>query len=88
MTAKELNRDIKRLYKKVQTLKDNEYEHLTEDYLNIVDNEIKPEYRRLYFADREFKYMNKQSVLIMLSLNNAFRFIELHQFGLYIQLDS
>lgn len=77
MTAKELNRDIKRLGKLINTEK--EY---NEQLLFAHEKEFK----RLYNADREFKYMNAESIRIMLRINLRHRIIPLHQFGLDIEL--
>lgn len=46
------------------------------------------EFERLYNADSEFKYMNLQSVKIMLRLNLRYRIIALHQFGLSININD
>lgn len=68
MTKQELNRDIKRLYKQ---------------YLNKADKEaIEPEFKRLYYADDNFEYCNKNSVLMLLAMNHTFRFIQFHLFGI------
>lgn len=75
MTARELNRDIKRLVKLY---------HSDMNDKQLKDFEI--EYRRLYFADSDFKYCNKESVLIMFRINQRYRFIALHSFGLNIEI--
>lgn len=75
MTKQELNRDIKRLAKQFGTEKEN-------------TPEFEKEFKRLYFADREFTYMNKDSVLIMLRINLRHRFIALHQFGINITING
>lgn len=78
MTKKELNRDVKRLLKTVSGIaKDENYHENIEKY-------VKPEFMRLYLADRSFEYMNRQSILIMLRLNVRYRFEALHHFGLQI----
>ena len=50
MTKQELNRDIKRMYKsyfdKIYTLESN-------DFFKWIEESLKPEYKRLYFADNE-----------------------------------
>jgi len=73
MTATELNRGIKKLGKQFGTDKSN-----TPEY--------EKEYKRLYYADDDFQYMNKDSVLTMLRINLRHRFIALHSFGINISL--
>lgn len=51
------------------------------------DPNFEKEFKRLYFADSSFQYMNKKSILIMLRLNLRYRFIPLHSFGINIDLD-
>lgn len=75
MTAKELNRGIKRLSKVFGT-----------DKAELP--EFEKECRRLYYADKEFSYMNKDSVLIMLRINLRHRFIALHSFGINISING
>lgn len=75
MTSAELNRDIKRLAKQFGT---DGAEKL----------EFEKEFKRLYYADDNFQYMNKQSVLIMLSINLRHRFIALHSFGINVSING
>lgn len=78
MTTQELNRDIKRLRKSIVS-------HNGKDsYYSFIENEAKKEFQRLYGADREFKYMNKESIKIMFRLNIRHRFQPLHNFGIFI----
>lgn len=72
MKPKELNRDIKRLYKNAE---------------NLTESERNAEFKRLYFADEEFDFMNKESIKIMLKLNLRYRIIPFHVFGLSINID-
>ena len=72
MTPKELNRDIKRLCKNAA---------------NLTEIERNTEFKRLYFADEEFDFMNKESIKIMLKLNLRYRIIFFHTFGLFINID-
>ncbi len=72
MGTKELNRDIKKLQRLV----------LNEGNEGL----IRSEFVRLYYADLEFKYMNRSSILIMLRINIRFRIISLHNFGSFIEL--
>jgi len=85
MTNRELNRDIKKLAKKelsLSTLPNND------SYFDTIDTFIKPEFKRLYNADNEFKAMNKASVLIMLRLNLRHVIVQLHHFGLNLELEE
>jgi nitrate/nitrite-specific signal transduction histidine kinase len=77
MNAKELNRDIKRLYTSIEKADMQKTE---------VFKQHEKEFHRLYFADRELEYWNLQSFKIMLRLNLRYRFIALHAFGLHIEL--
>lgn len=84
MTTQELNRDVKRLYKAFLDKKsDNTASWTNKDWndLERKDNELKEEFKRLYYADRNFDYMSKQSLLIMLAINNSLRVITFHVFG-------
>ncbi len=75
MTKSELNRDIKRLAKQFGT-----------DYAQT--EAFEKEFKRLYYADSDFQYNNKDSVLTMLRINLRHRFIALHQFGLNITVNG
>ena len=82
MTAKELNRDIKRLgemEKKFQKLPDKAY-------FEAIQNEFKPEFTRLYHASKGFEYMNLNSIKILLRLNVKHNVIAKHVFGIGIEL--
>jgi len=70
MTNQELNRDIKRLYKKVLNSKE-------------INEDMRKEFSRLYGADKCFNYMNKTSILMMAHLCSKYRFIEPFRFILY-----
>jgi hypothetical protein len=69
MKASELNRDIKRLWKLAQIERDSD--------------EVKKEFLRLQRADKTFEFMNKASILIMMSLNSSYRIVPFHVFPLY-----
>lgn len=76
MTKQELNRDCKRLLKLA-----------IENSRNLEsEGQIRSEIQRLYCADREFRALNRQSILILLRLNLRYRAIPLHNFGLFIEL--
>lgn len=81
MTKNELNRDIKKLKSEFYRIGfwDLEYQEQQKPAL------IK-EFKRLYDADRNFEYMNKDSILTMLRLNLTYRIIDLHLFGINIDL--
>ena len=86
MTKQELNRDIKRLFNKAQNALSNqtndEYHKLTSGR----DSEVGKEFKRLLYADKEFKYMNKQSVCMMLRMNVRYVYEPLHLFGIHIEI--
>lgn len=84
MTKNELNRDIKRLKSEIYRMS---FESL-ETYYKYIDTEARKEFKRLYYADDKFQYMNKTSVLIMLRLNLSHRFVVLHHFGIGIELNN
>jgi hypothetical protein len=84
MTKNELNRDIKRLKSEIYRMS---FESL-ETYYKYIDTEARKEFKRLYYADQSFEYMNKNSVLIMFRLNLKHRFLPLHSFGLGIELNN
>jgi hypothetical protein len=80
MTTSELNRDIKRLLKEDRLYTDTSKEVHLEN--------LRREFLRLERADRNFEYINRTSILIMLSLNLKHRFVALHTFGLFIDLSK
>ena len=85
MTAKEVNRDIKRLNNLVKSLKKLHKDN-NEAYFRDIEKSVKPEFKRLYNADDSFNSFNLESVKIMLRLNLSFRFVSLHTFGLNIDI--
>jgi hypothetical protein len=84
MTKQELNRDIKRLFKEFKKAAENLE---IEKYFEVAE-ELKKEFRRLYDADRELKYVSKDNILRMLILNRRHRVIPFHQFGTGIDEDK
>jgi len=82
MTKQELNRDVKRLHKDYLRAK----ELNNNDFFKVVDTTIRNEFLRLYHADNNFSYMNKQSILIMLRINISHKFTPFHLFGINITL--
>lgn len=75
MTAKELNRDIKRL--------GNRYNDLKvvggDTYYNEIES-VKKEFRRLHGADSEATYINLSSMKTMVRMNRELRVLEIHEF--------
>jgi hypothetical protein len=84
MTKNELNRDIKRLKSEIYRMS---FESL-ETYYKYIDTEACKEFKRLYYADQSFEYMNKNSVLIMFRLNLKHRFVAIYHFGIGIELNN
>lgn len=83
MTTAELNRDIKKLLKLYAIINSNDFD--SKEYKDAY-GKLTNEFKRLYFADTKFEYMNVQSIRIMLRLNLRFRFYQLHTFGLMIEI--
>ena len=74
MTNQELNRDIKRLYNKIEFLKDNE------SFFAFIEGEGKKEFIRLYRADDTAEVLTKDNLLRMMTLNRRYRFVAFHHF--------
>jgi len=91
MTKQELNRDVKRLLKKVILLRST-VEASNSPFLDAfyeqINGDVKKEFLRLYYADKDFQAMTKINVLTMLHLNLSYRYVALHQFGIDIGTDS
>jgi hypothetical protein len=83
MTNAELNRDIKRLNKAIKSFPKSEDNG---PYFEFIEKWVKPEFKRLYYADSGFTAMNRESILIMIRLNLSHRIIAFHQFGLNIEI--
>lgn len=81
MTTQELNRDVKRLTKKVNSIKVH-----GDEYYTIIEKEIKPEINRIYFADRTLKSLNADNLRALLRMNLKYRAMPLHTFGLFIEM--
>lgn len=73
MTTQHLNRDIKRLYKKILTLKEQPNH---DQYFEFIDGEFKKEFKRLYHADDEGKYINYYSFRAMYRMNQMHKVIQ------------
>lgn len=85
MTKQELNRDIKRLFNKYAAKRGGE---ATNEYFKWVDDEIKPELKRLYYADTSLKSLTADNLRRLLRLNLSLRVIEFHNFGLHIDYND
>jgi hypothetical protein len=73
MTKAELNRDIKRLYNKVDSLQGDVF-------YSFIENEGKKEFNRLYYADSSADALTKDNLLRMMSLNRRYHFVPSHTF--------
>jgi len=87
MTKQELNRDIKRVIKKALTLEAQNFDSISDTYYRELD-QLKLELHRLYLADRTMEYMNIHNIKAMLRLNVRYRYMPLHEFGLFIDLKT
>jgi len=74
MTKQELNRDVKRLWNN----------HLKCDNYDQIEKTVIPEFKRLYGADKDFKYLNRDNILRIMVLNRKYNIIPFHRFGLMI----
>jgi len=78
MTTKELNRDVKRMYKhhfeKLEADEDNM------EYFKFKDGEGKKEFMRLYWSDRKLEYLNRENIIRMMIINQKCRYIQFHLF--------
>ena len=74
MNKQELNRDIKRLFKRFEAAYGK---HKTDEFHEA----IRKEWTRLYYADLEAEYLNKFSILALHRINIAYRYKALHAFG-------
>lgn len=81
MTNRELNRDIKRLFKRINKA---HYTMDIESYYGFIETVARPEYKRLFYADRTMSSWNAQSHIYMLDINVTHRFIALHNYRRYI----
>ena len=83
MTKQELNRDIKRMYKsyfdKIYTLESN-------DFFNWIEESLKPEYKRLYFADNNASVLTLDSLKRMMIIYSKIQVIPFHTF--YIEINE
>jgi len=48
---------------------------------------IKIEISRIYYADKEFEYLNRSNILILIRMNLIYRVVPLHLFGTSIEID-
>lgn len=75
MTARELNRDIKRLEAKYNHLKDLDFVKYYKELPSFIE-----EFARLHNADKGAEYMNLSSLKTMIRLNRVLNIIPQHQF--------
>lgn len=75
MTARELNRDIKRLEAKYNKLKDMGEVKYYKELPSIIK-----EFARLHGADNGAEYMNLNSLKTMIRMNRVLNIIPQHQF--------
>jgi hypothetical protein len=76
MTSKELNRDVKKLFKKIYSIdSDSVIEH---------EKELKEEFTRLYYADTTLQSLSRENLLRMMRMNLRLRAVTLHYFGIGI----
>lgn len=83
LTKTELNRDIKWLHRLQAKAKDNES---VEKYYKLIEEEVKPEFMRLYRADSKIEQMNFKSFKMMYRMNLSHRFVPLHMFAIGIEI--
>lgn len=79
MTKKELNRDCRRLIKK---FKNNE--HL--DQQRNLSKDFEKEFKKIYGADKEFKYINPKYVLAFYRINQCCLIYPFHTFGIHFEI--
>lgn len=82
MTKQELNRDIKRLWSQWQKA----LQFGGNDYYDILEKNIKPEFKRLYNADNSAQYLNIQSLKIMQRMNQSLVIVPFHVFYINIEI--
>lgn len=75
MNKQEFNRDVKRLRKRYHGDESKDY-----------GSDFQKEFSRLYNADSNFQYANKDSILTLLRINHRFRYVPLHVFGLNVDI--
>jgi len=71
MTKQELNRDIKRLYNKIESLRSGN----NDTFFKFIEGEGKNEFTRLYYADQTTEYLTKDSLVKMMILNKQHHYI-------------
>lgn len=79
MTKSELNRDIKRLWKRFLLFKKPSVNH--EEFYKFIDVEYPREFKLLYYASNDFKSLSKKSILMLLVMNRRNPVISQQNFG-------
>lgn len=72
MNNRELNRSVKRLYKRAV------FKRMT---THILEAEIKPEFLNLYYLDKGFERFNKDSILMLIAINLRHKFMPVEKLG-------
>ncbi len=80
--AKKLNRDIKHLFKNYYSANKNDP---TKEYWDWIEATVKPELKRLYYANTDFSLLSVNSLKMLIRLNLSLRVIPFHHFGLSIE---
>lgn len=86
-TAKELNKEIRQLEKKIARLK-NETDIkkiILSEFYETIEKDIKPSFLKCLNDDPGFILMNKASIKIMLYINHHFTFIQWYRFGINME---
>lgn len=78
MTKRELNRDIKRLYKRIN--KDT-----SKAFSDGEIKAVKAEFNRLFHASVSLRYCSDKAKLAMISMGSKGRFVPLYQLVLFIE---
>ena len=92
MTARQLNQRVKNLKKailiklKAADIVSGTMPDAQDLYHAFIEGEAKKEFRTIFYADTTFEYLSKESILTMLRLNVRYKFVELHRFGIDIEL--
>lgn len=86
MTKQELNRDIKRLHKRFLD-REKISQKLDIDYY-VFEDQVKAEFKRLYYADSKAEYINLNNLKRMIRMNLVLRTISLHMFYIGIEDDK
>lgn len=84
MTPKQLNSRIKKFGKRYLT----ELKKPADEFFNWLNTEGTEEFNTLCGADQEMKYINKQSILILMRINMRHRLMPFHRFGMMVNVED